>query len=283
MITFFTTTKPFTGQNKINQINALKNWRYVVPNCEILIFDKLTEAEDLISELKIINITEIQKSNIISHLPLVNDMFYKASEHSKHPICCYLNSDILLPDDFCDKIKNIHNQFKFNYLIVGQRYDLDITDYIIFNTSWEKDLLQKNEIKLHPPFGSDFFIFPKNQYLKGDIPNLIVGRPGWDNWFIYNGVTQRGLKVLDISNFLLVYHQNHKTEYFNSIANKEQTDLATKNNLQFFPKDEEYNYVLQETNYYIANNKIKKRKKKKNFLRKKLKSLYNLFLPGDNG
>jgi hypothetical protein len=270
MITFFTTAKPFIGENKINQLNALRSWKQFSPSCEIIVFDKLIGAEEIINELSIINILDIEKFSVDIPLPLVNDMFYKAELIAKNPICCYLNADIILPENFLEIVLNIHHKLKSNYLLVGQRYDVEIESELAFNQDWEREFLNQNRNKmtLHPPSGSDFFIFPKNQYRKEDIPSLVIGRPGWDNWFIYNGVINK-TRVIEISNNIIVYHQNHNIAY----RSDKSRDSATSHNLNLMPVNEIYGYFLDQSNYYIINNKVKKRRNRNRLIY--IKSLIN--------
>ena len=60
---------------------------------------------------------------------------------------------------------------------------------------------------LQPPVGADYFIFRKDEAL-ADIPPFAVGRPGWDNWFIYNARKNK-YKVIDASKAIMAIHQNH--------------------------------------------------------------------------
>jgi len=95
--------------------------------------------------------------------------------------------------------------------MVGQRWDVDMTEPWSFrNRDWEK--MVRNYVlqhgKLHPPLGSDYFVFPKDAAL-GDIPALAVGRVGWDNWFIYNTRKLR-IPVVDVSKVVTAIHQDHE-------------------------------------------------------------------------
>lgn len=276
MITFFTTPKPFTGKNKINQLNALRSWKQFSPECEIIVFDNIIGDDSFIKELVVINIVNLEKFSKEIPLPFVNDLFHKASQFARNPICCYLNADIILPENFLEIVIKIHKKLKSKYLLVGQRYDIDIDKELIFNKNWEIEFLNenRNKLTLHPPLGSDFFVFPKNQYIKNDIPRLVIGRPGWDNWFIYNGVKIKGIKVVDVSEATIVYHQNHN-QIYNSF---ESLDRITISNLSFLPTEGQFDYVLGQTNYYINNKKIKKRNKNICilFIRRLMKGLIHL-------
>ena len=52
----------------------------------------------------------------------------------------------------------------------------------------------KTRGRLHPPGGSDYFIFPRNCFTK--IPNFAIGRAGWDNWMFYHARMNIGLSLM---------------------------------------------------------------------------------------
>jgi hypothetical protein len=85
---------------------------------------------------------------------------------------------------------------------------MEITQPLQFDSPWNS--LLKNEIqkrgRLHPPAGSDFFIFPRTIFT--DIPNFAVGRAGWDNWMIFKARWEHW-KVVDCSGAITVIHQDH--------------------------------------------------------------------------
>jgi hypothetical protein len=59
---------------------------------------------------------------------------------------------------------------------------------------------------LHPPGGSDYFIFPREAYT--DMPAFAIGRAGWDNWMIYHARCQ-GWEVIDATRAAQIVHQTH--------------------------------------------------------------------------
>ena len=96
---------------------------------------------------------------------------------------CYVNADIILLDDFLPALDMVR---KKSFLVVGQRWDLDITGPLDFaGDGWEKALLAgvAEQGKLHGISGIDYFVFPRGLYR--DIPPFAVGRTTWDNWLIY--------------------------------------------------------------------------------------------------
>jgi hypothetical protein len=53
----------------------------------------------------------------------------------------------------------------------------------------------------------DYFVFPKDSDLTV-IPPFAVGRPGWDNWFVFRARNHR-VPVIDATKAILVLHQRH--------------------------------------------------------------------------
>jgi hypothetical protein len=104
-------------------------------------------------------------------------------------------------------IQKIH-QLKKEFLLVGRRWDLDITSEIAFDSDWsnEMKIRVEKEGKLQSPAAMDYFVFPKHLYQ--EIPPFAVGRAGWDNWMIYHGMQQLW-PVIDVTPALIVIHQNH--------------------------------------------------------------------------
>ena len=54
--------------------------------------------------------------------------------------------------------------------------------------------------------GSDYFLFPRDCYRQ--IPDLAIGRAGWDNWFIFKSRFE-GWPVIDATRDVIIVHQNH--------------------------------------------------------------------------
>jgi hypothetical protein len=64
----------------------------------------------------------------------------------------------------------------------------------------------KSRGRLHPPGGSDYFIFPWACFTT--LPDFAIGRAGWDNWMFYHARRQ-GWPVIDASSSLTIIHQDH--------------------------------------------------------------------------
>jgi hypothetical protein len=94
------------------------------------------------------------------------------------------------------------------FLIIGQRWDLEVTERMDFSPGWEERLMTrvKSEGKLHVPRGSDYFIFSSQCFTQ--VPDFAVGRSMWDNWMIYQALKSRWATV-DATGAATIIHQNH--------------------------------------------------------------------------
>jgi hypothetical protein len=204
MITLFTTPKPFTGDIKTIQENAIRSWAALRPSCEIIIFGNEAGTAEIAEELGIRHVKDIERNEFGT--PLISSMFKIAQEMAGNKLMCYINADIILMSDFLKATQRIT---KKAFLMIGQRRDIDITEPMDFQkANWEASLREKidKEGKLHGISGIDYFVFPKGLY--NDLPPLAVGRPGWDNWLIYH-TRSRKIPVIDATRVVTIVHQNH--------------------------------------------------------------------------
>ncbi|MFL3005262.1 MAG: hypothetical protein ACJZ1R_03760 [Candidatus Neomarinimicrobiota bacterium] len=212
MITIFGTPKNFEGIFKIIQINAIRSWRSLSKDVEIIIFGKSEGAQKIANEVSAIYYPNIKCSK--NGVPLLSDLFYKANKIASFDILLFINSDILLPKRFIYSIRNVKNKFS-NFLLVGHRWDLKVQNLINFNEAaavslfWE---MSEMKSKKASPAAVDYFGFRKNSLKK--IPDFVVGRPGYDNWLIWYA-RRNFMPVVDISEEVKVIHQSHHYNFHN--------------------------------------------------------------------
>ncbi len=204
MITVFTTAKPFVGQMKINQINAIKSWKQLAPDIEILLFGQGEGYIEAVRELDLDWIEQVAMSDFGT--PMVDSMFELVKYQGRYLTRMYINCDIVLTSDFSSILTVLG---KRDFLAVGQRWDVKLDEEIDFSKSDWKQSLQSRVLQsgtLHPPLGSDYFLY------RGDIwdrlPKLVVGRGGYDNYLIYY-CRSRGIPVVDLTESIMAIHQNH--------------------------------------------------------------------------
>lgn len=212
MITIFGTPKNFEGIFKIIQINAIRSWRSLSKDVEIIIFGKSEGAQKIANEVSAIYYPNIKCSK--NGVPLLSDLFYKANKIASFDILLFINSDILLPKRFIYSIRNVKDKFS-NFLLVGHRWDLKVENLINFNEAaavslfWE---MSEMKSKKASPAAIDYFGFRKNSLKK--IPDFVVGRPGYDNWLIWYA-RRNFMPVVDISEEVKVIHQSHHYNFHN--------------------------------------------------------------------
>jgi len=205
MFTLFALPKPFIGHFDIIQRNAIKSWINLHPSCEILLFGNDKGTAEVASEYGLRHIPEIAQNS--SGTPLLNDAFAKAQQLAKYPTLCYVNADIILMQDCTHAIVQVTQQFD-RFLLVGQRWDIDLKETINFSSISEEDFRAqiRQSSTLHDVYAIDYFVFSRGGL--GTLPPFAVGRAGWDNWMIYRARYQ-GIPVIDATPSVVIAHQNH--------------------------------------------------------------------------
>ncbi|MEQ8463051.1 hypothetical protein [Coleofasciculus sp. E1-EBD-02] len=205
MLTIFSIPKPFNGHIGIIQRNAIESWSRLHPACEIILCGNEPGIEEVVTEFGAKWIPSLARNEYGT--PLLNSAFDQVQQVASHPLLCYVNADIILLRDFIEALPKIHFR---RFLMVGQRWNIDITEPLDFAPiNWDKKLREyvASHGVLFSPMGIDFFVFPRDSPL-GRLPPFAVGRPGWDNWFIYK-TRQLGIPVIDVTRTVTIVHQNH--------------------------------------------------------------------------
>jgi pterin-4a-carbinolamine dehydratase len=247
VITIFTTAKPFVGRDLVNQKNALRSWKALGPEVEILLFGEGLGYQEVVNDLGITHIPVVKTTE--SGTPFFNSMAKIAKERGHHPIRGYVNCDIILTKDFLSAIRCISHE---RFLLVGQRWDIDVECEMDFQRKdWERELyerLQRNG-KLHPPTGSDYFVY--RGLLMSDLPPLVIGRGGgWDNQLIYF-CRKRGIPVIDGSPRITIAHQNHNYNHHPDGRKGVWEGADAQINFQA-GKDLEYYFTLQDADWILT-------------------------------
>lgn len=213
MLTIFSIPKPFCGHTEIIQTNAIHSWTTLLPECEIILFGNEEGIDDIATKFNIIHILTIKRDEFGT--PLISDAFNKAKKIAKYRKLAYINADIVLMNDFIKAIEKIKEPL---FLMIGQRWDVEIKEKINFNESnWPSKLRSyiRAKGKLHGPSGIDYFIFPCE--LQFDLPPFTVGRIGWDNWLLYH-IHSLGIPIIDATKVITAIHQNH--DYSHSLLGR---------------------------------------------------------------
>jgi len=206
LLTLFTAPKPFTDPHiRMIQRNTLRNWLALGNEVEVVVLGDEPGIADACDDLGIRHFTDVRCNDLGT--PLISSIFSLARERTDSPILMYSNTDILFLPELIEIVHAVVEK-KQRFLVVGQRWDLDVTDEIDFSEVWGERLRERIQVdgELHGQTGSDYFIFPRDFFQ--DIPDFAVGRAGWDNWMIFHARWQH-LPVVDATKTIIIAHQNH--------------------------------------------------------------------------
>ena len=205
-LTIFTAPKPFKDPHiSLIQRNAIQSWTKLGDEVEVLM---LGEEEGMAQVAADIGVRHIPDVRVNDHgTPLVSSLFDVAREQGNSPYLAYVNADILLMPDVVEATRTTASKFD-DFLMVGQRWDLSVTEPMDFSGDWVSRLKDTCALdgRLHPRGGSDYFIFPRSCFT--DIPDFAIGRAGWDNWMIYEARRQHWPTV-DTTGAMQIIHQDH--------------------------------------------------------------------------
>jgi hypothetical protein len=211
MLTIFSTPKPFAGHNGIIQRNALKSWRLLDPQVEVILFGDEAGAAEVCAELGLRHEPQVERNEL--GLKRIDYYFDRAQEIAKHDVLCYVNCDIILMQDFLravEQVKIAHPKF----LMVGRRWDTDIREAIDYSKpAWEEEVWRCAAAANHQcdERWIDYFAFSRGLFYK-KVPPFVVGRTSWDNWLIWCAA-KLGAAVVDASCAVRAVHQNHDYSY----------------------------------------------------------------------
>ena len=205
LITLFSAPKPFTDPHiAMIQRNAIKSWT-LLPDVEVILLGEETGLAEAARQLGVKHIPNVARNE--SGTPLISSMFQLARENSHSELLCIINTDMILMSDFVEAAKQAM-KLRDKFVLLSQRWDLDVTQPIEFAEGWEEKLRSTVYAtgSIHRPAGSDFFLFPLSSFI--DVPNFTIGRAGWDNWMIYKA-RKEGWAVIDGTPSVMIVHQNH--------------------------------------------------------------------------
>jgi hypothetical protein len=206
LLTIFTAPKPFTNPHiRRIQRNAIQSWQALGADVEVLVLGEEDGIAQAAAELGFRWIPQVARN--AAGTPTIRSLFETARRNSDSPLLAYVNADILLLPDFVEAARTVQRLCR-QFLLVGQRWDLDVTQDLDFSEGWPARLLADIERrgKLHTRGGSDYFIYPREVFT--EIPDFAVGRAGWDNWMLYEA-RNRGWALVDATASIRIIHQNH--------------------------------------------------------------------------
>jgi hypothetical protein len=204
-LTLFSAPKPFTDPRiAVLQGNAIESWRRL-PDVEVLLMGNEQGIAPVTQRAGLRHLPHVDCN--ASGTPLISSMMQLARENSQSALLAIINADMILMADFVEAAEQVM-RIRREFVLLGRRWDMDISEPMGFTADWEMALRAKVEKvgALHRPAGSDYFVFPRACYRA--LPDFAVGRAGWDNWMIYEARRQHW-DVIDGTESIMAVHQNH--------------------------------------------------------------------------
>ncbi len=204
-LTIFSCPKPFKGHIEIIQRNAIQSWSRLLPKPQIILMGDEQGVQEIAREFGLEHAGSIRRNPYGTFL--LSSIFEAACQKAQGSFQCYVNSDIILTSKAADTFEKLSGLPK-KFLGVSRRLEININGPLDFLTDWERRIesaCQENG-RLGHDSAIDCFIFPMG--MVRNFPDFALGRPMWDNWFIYN-TQNTGIPVIDLTPVLPVIHQNH--------------------------------------------------------------------------
>ena len=206
MLTIFAIPKPFRGHVGVIQRNAISQWTRLRPKPEILLFGDEEGTGQIAGELGVTHIPTVQRNEYGT--PLLSDLFHKAQSLARYKTLCYINSDIMLLGEFMAAVQRVVS-WRERFLMVGIRRNVDLDQPPIYQLAENETRLRRLVLEQNmpiSPWSIDYFVFPR--WLLPSFPEFAVGRPAWDNWFLWKARDSKAA-LIDASTLVFAIHQNH--------------------------------------------------------------------------
>jgi hypothetical protein len=207
-VLLFCLPKAFAGHFGVIQGNALRSWRAL--GYRVLVLGDEEGVREAAEECGCEWAGGVGRNEFGT--PLLDWAFGRARELAEKwgmEALCYLNSDIILTDDFARGWELCRGRWQ-RFLLVGRRWNWDLVERMEFRgeRDWQEELRARvrREGALYNEWNIDYFGFGR-ELVRG-MPGFAVGRPAWDNWMIYEA-RRKGYAVVDVTDAVMAIHQNH--------------------------------------------------------------------------
>lgn len=207
MLTIFSSPKPFTGETAWNQLNAMRSWRAIHQDVEIIIYGAPPGAAEAATDVNALLIPKVECSS--TGAPSFNEMAEHARQYGRYDQQVYINADILLNVSLLKAMEAARHRFD-QFLLVGERIDLAQGSIVDASQSdWTDSLttlVKLGQLTAHGPTGADYFGFIRGMWK--DLPPVFMGRAMCDQALLHYCLNQR-IPIIDCTMFIVAVHQFH--------------------------------------------------------------------------
>ena len=205
MLTVFSIPKAFSGHFGVIQRNAVRSWRALGDNVQVvLVGDEEGVAEEA-AELGVEHIGDVARSE--RGTPRIDDAFARVDAVAAQPLRCFVNTDVILLDDLLPAVRRVAEHFD-RFLVVGGTRELDLEQEIDTETRHARAHLRMQALEAGRSRGAtaiDYFVFTPRLF--DPVPPFVVGRARFDNWLVWRA-RERAV-VVDATRAVVGVHQRH--------------------------------------------------------------------------
>lgn len=251
LITIFTVPKAFKHPHiSLIQRNTVRNLASLGPDVNPLIIGDDEGVAEVAAEYGVRHLPNIARNE--QGTPIVASAFQLARENSDTPLLACINADNLLLPDFVETARLVSRTFK-NFLLSGQRYELDITELLDFSVGWD-ERLRAHILQHSKPLGPsalEYMIFSRDQFV--DMPPFAFGRSAWDNWIAFKA-RWVDWPMVDGTGAIVLGHQNH--DYSHLPGNRPPYRLPESLNNIRMGGGRRAIFTLNDSTHVVANGKV---------------------------
>ncbi|KAK2148468.1 hypothetical protein LSH36_496g01027 [Paralvinella palmiformis] len=210
LLTMFTTMKDIALREQIHA-NTLLNWAALSPWLVPILFASNSLTEERWSNAASgLGWTTVRTNYAIGEVPILKRMFKSVEERGYDtPFIGYANADVLFDDELIKTLLGVLE----SYDDVGERMILLTGRRKNINAHLLKDAACLSclrnfafKARLYQPDAEDYFIFSRAGFPWDNVPEFVVGAPGYDNWLVAKAL-QWDVAVIDGSRTINAIHQ----------------------------------------------------------------------------
>jgi len=214
-ISFITAFRKFKGNHKMIQQSAMYSWKVngikvYAPFNEV---DTKQECDNWDNITLIDGVKRGREVGFPTQSPIVPDLIAKALPAIDTVMVAYINSDIIITENFAEKMQQMFEKYGYDMYAVGSRSDIDLKECVSTPEAYKRVLGQERE-PYDDSTSSDIFIASKYTWRKiiSEMPDYILGRWGWDN-YLHMTAEIYGLKKFNCSDSLPLLHCKHTFQH----------------------------------------------------------------------
>lgn len=212
--TLFAIPKAFSGSDGTIQRNAIGSWAALRPRPLVVLGGDEPGTARAAADAGVAHLPEVEYT--ADGAPRLDSLFDRVRARHGADTLCYVNSDIILLDDFLPALEAVEAACS-SFLMVSTRWDLDVVEPIDFADGWQARLraAAAEKGRMGAVEGTDFFAFSSDLFQ--DLPPFAIGRCAWDNWMMGEPI-RRGGVLVDATPALEVVHQNHDYRHIGGVG-----------------------------------------------------------------